>query len=554
MSNGGNSTLIQPSSKPALARILVLGPAAAKIASALVRLKGNTEIFYADTGAMAIEILAADDFDHVLVDNLADGTLTLTIARLAQLDNVGKITVLAGPQSAEAIRVMPGIDTVLEPPFNPIQIASSLGIEVEDSRKVCDESQNLSRRADELEPTPVPQVTAEEPAQQEFTYEETEEDEDDRPAWMKFLTALVGIVPGLTPLLSVLYKHLALTILAGLFIAFVSYGVMIVYFLTSGDWSSPLQLQQGHELVAKTERERSELLVKKNLIIRQMSDLENKASEAEEAILRADSLSKIVISTIDQEIENRKTLIDVIKSEVSELRTVTKGFGSSKSRRAEKAKLNRDYNNRIISRRSYDLSALNLIQIEREVTLLRQRINDKQTQLLEAEQAIAYLLKLKKQAQDPNANIGVGATSEFIPLANQLIEVRQIRSAAKSDIQGMQQSLPGMQNSLEVLSNNLVKLEATPMHRAQENPVTVLFVPYDNIDAYQNGKSIYACAFAIFWCSDVGTAGNPIGGEIVTNHPFFGKPIRGQFVEANLTEQTAAMKEIIHVGRAPLFF
>ena len=65
---------------------------------------------------------------------------------------------------------------------------------------------------------------------------------------------------------------------------------------------------------------------------------------------------------------------------------------------------------------------------------------------------------------------------------------------------------------------------------------------------------IYTCTIAIFWCSNVGTVGERIGGEISTTHPFFGKPIRGQFVEANLTEKSAAQKEIIHVGRPPLFF
>ena len=92
------------------------------------------------------------------------------------------------------------------------------------------------------------------------------------------------------------------------------------------------------------------------------------------------------------------------------------------------------------------------------------------------------------------------------------------------------------------------------MIRALDEPVNVLFVPYDNLDAYVKGERLYTCAIAIIWCSEVGTTGNPIGGEIVTTHPFFGKPIRGQFVEANLTEKSAAQKEIIHVGRPPLFF
>ncbi len=92
------------------------------------------------------------------------------------------------------------------------------------------------------------------------------------------------------------------------------------------------------------------------------------------------------------------------------------------------------------------------------------------------------------------------------------------------------------------------------MIRAVTKPVNVLFVPYDNIDAYGESQPLYACSVTIFWCSKIGETGKAISGEITTTHPFFGKPIRGQFVEANLSDPTAAKKEIIHVGRPPFFF
>jgi len=330
--------------------------------------------------------------------------------------------------------------------------------------------------------------------------------------------------------------------------------VMIVYFLTSGDWSNPLQLQRGHELVAKTERQRSELLVKRNLVVRQIADLNNKATRAQESLTRADTLARIVNSTIDQEIANRKQRVATLRPEIIELEAVLAGYGSPSERRAELARIRRDYRQRIISRRAYDVASLNQVQLDREFALMRQRINDKRELIGDADQIINYLHNLKNQANQMNVVVGHGAVSEFIPLANQMIEVRQIRSIAKSDIASMQESKPGLENSIQVLDATLAEIESTPMFRAQEKPVNVLFVPYDNIDAYSEGKSLYACAFAIFWCSDVGKAGKAIGGEIVTNHPFFGKPIRGQFVEANLTDPSAAKKEIIHVGRAPLFF
>ena len=82
----------------------------------------------------------------------------------------------------------------------------------------------------------------------------------------------------------------------------------------------------------------------------------------------------------------------------------------------------------------------------------------------------------------------------------------------------------------------------------------MLFVPYENAGQYEKGNSLYSCAIGIFFCSQAGKVGDVIEGETVATHPFFNKPVRGSFVEAELTDQDAARKEIIHVKRRPLLF
>ena len=210
MSNAIQSHSVQTDANVKPSQILVMGPQASAFANALIRLKGHSEIFHAETAAEAIKLLGENEFDHVLVDNRTDGALTLTIPRLAQLKTIKHITVLAGVHSAETIAAIPGIGQVITPPYNPLEIANSLGIEVKDSRqedRVCDHDR---RKADEAT------------TQENNTVEN--EEKDDRPALFKVLSAIVHFIPGLTPILSMLYKNIALTILAALFVAFVSYG------------------------------------------------------------------------------------------------------------------------------------------------------------------------------------------------------------------------------------------------------------------------------------------------------------------------------------------
>ncbi|MDJ0612420.1 MAG: hypothetical protein QNJ29_02005 [Rhizobiaceae bacterium] len=530
------------------ARILVMGQAARGLAAALLRLRSTAEICAADTGAEALEFLRSGEFDHVLVDNREDGALALTIPALARVKSIGKLTVLAGPQSAETILAIPGVDDVIQSPYNPIEIAKSLGVEVVDSRTEDQPEDNLGRREHDID---TPEIHGE----VERASVETVEEEDMRPVYLKAMSALARVIPGLTPILSLLYKNIALTLLAALFVAFISYGVMIAYFLIAGDWSTPLQLQRGHETVIKAERERGELQVKRNLVLQQMADAQGKEERAQKDLDRADVLAQIVGSTLDQEIENQKDQEVLIDDDLKALEGVLGSYGSKASRQKERERLRSAFKRRVITRRNFQQSMLNLSEIEENIVNLNERISRKQNEQRLGSQAKAYLTQLKAQLSGGTSN-GVIATgkAEFIPIANQVIEVQQIRAAANSDLTEATAAKSTLENSISVLTNSIKELESTPMIRALEQPVNVLFVPYDNINSYEAGEPLYTCAFAIFWCTKVGTVGDGIGGEIVTTHPFFGKPIRGQFVEANLTEKSAAQEEIIHVGRPPLFF
>ncbi|MEO0329129.1 MAG: hypothetical protein AAF217_11105 [Pseudomonadota bacterium] len=531
-----------------LKRILVIGKAARGIANTLTRSTQSAEVFAAGNGQEALKFLQSGPFDHVLVDNRDDGTLALTIPALARVKTIGKLTILAGPQSADTISAIPGVETVIRAPYNPAEIAHALNVKLVGNRA---QRQNKNNQASQKEPVEIPQPQRE----VERARVDENQEEDMRPVFLKVLSALAHLVPNLTSILSTLYKNTALVLLGSLFLAFISYGVMIAYFLIANDWSTPLQLQRGHETVMKAERELGQLQVKRNLVLQQLADAKGKETLGQKDLERAAILAQIVGSTLDQEIENQKDKEVLVEDDLDALLGVLDSYGNKTNRQKERERLRSAFKRRVITRRTFQQSMLELSKIEENIVNLNERISMKQSGQRLGTQSSTYLTQLRAQLDGAAAGTIIATgKAEFIPIANQVMEVQQIRSAANANLSEATTAKVTLQNSISVLNNSIEELEKTPMIRALEKPVNVLFVPYDNANAYEAGKPLYTCTLAIFWCSKVGTVGESLGGEITTTHPFFGKPMRGQFVEANLTEKSAALKEIIHVGRPPLFF
>ncbi len=513
--------------------ILVLGPAARELAGALLRLEANAVICSAVNLADAIELLRTKKFDHVLVDNRADGpAITLAVPRIAAVESAGKLTVLAGKTSKEQFASLHCVDTLIEAPYNPLQIAEALNIEVTDNRGNCVKDNGMRRRKDDTEvaqePTPEIPLT-------------------------NFPGTLARFIPGLTPLISLVYKNVALTMLCALFLAFISYGLMIVFFLTTDDWSSPLQLQRGHELVLKAERELGELKVKRNLVMEKLANAEQEAKAGRAALDRAKMLKTIIGSTIDQEIASQNETLENLGVDMNAITGVIDSYGSRDERNGERQKLKRAFAKRTITRNTYQHSMLNLSKVDESIVLLEEKLSSKREEERQRELAVEYLQHLDEHLhKTDDAEPVMQGITDYIPLTNQVIEMKQLIAGGSSRLNQSLHSKESLESSRELLSQSITELENTPMIRALTAPVNVLFVPYSNLHSFKQGDKLYACAFTLFWCSQVGTVGAPIGGEITTTHPFFGKPVRGQFVEANLTETSAAHKEIIHVGR-PLF-
>jgi hypothetical protein len=365
---------------------------------------------------------------------------------------------------------------------------------------------------------------------------------------------LAHLLPRLTPLYSVVYKNLALVILGALFTAFVAFGVMIVFFLTSNKWSAPLTLSRGHELVVKVERELGDLTVRKNQISEQIEDAKKNLKSSQDELGRARSLAGMIEGTITAEIKNRSELRAEIETHTAALRNVAAQYGNDALNPQFKGNLAGEFNRRLINRNIFEAGKLAQLEAAHRTALIRNEIAANEVEISRLNSTLAALNALSGHVEGTSAPLaGVGG-ADLVPLLNQVIEVRKGASEAASELKAAESRGALLSDSLETVEASVVQIQSTPLARAISENLTVLFVPYENAGQYQKGASLYSCAIGIFFCSEAGKVGNVIEGETVATHPFFNKPIRGSFVEAELTDQDAARKEILHVKRRPLFF
>jgi hypothetical protein len=338
---------------------------------------------------------------------------------------------------------------------------------------------------------------------------------------------------------------LALVILGALFTAFVAFGVMITFFLTSNKWSAPITLSRGHELVIKVERELSDLKI---------DDASKNLQSSRDQLGRARSLAGMIEGTISAEIKNRGEIRAEIERHTEALRKVAAQYGNNTLNPEFKGNLAREFDRRLINRNIFEAGKLAQLEAAHRTALIRNEIAANEVEISRLNATLAALYALSGHVEGTAAPLAGAGGADLVPLLNQVIEVRKGSTEAASELKAAESRGALLSDSLKTVESSVSQIESTPLARAIHDNITVLFVPYENAGQYEKGNVLYSCAIGIFFCSEAGKVGNVIEGETVATHPFFNKPIRGSFVEAELSNPDAARKEILHVKRRPLFF
>jgi hypothetical protein len=502
-------------------RVLYIGPAADEICNIITNHIGRVEIAYEQEVQAAFAQLRRREFDVVMVDQRDENLATrLILPVLQSLGYPVKPVVISTLNDVSHYLAIPGVARVLSAPVKEAQFLRILGLE---------------RRA-------APEEALQPPTA--------------RPVKIvKSKSVVEKLSDRFMNLVSMLYKRSAFVLLFSLFIAFAFYGVLIAFFLLSAGWGAPLTLTRGHEMVSRVEREITEVKVALNQTEQRLSEASLARITAEQELQDAEGLVGYAKGTVKKELQSRKRQAKVLGQSIKRLSKVRGQLQAQVDGQGASADLDRLYKKRLINRSSYSAGALGLVQASQNLASVEIEIDQAQSQIDEFSSSEEMLLSLQDALTKGKSVMGVTASaSDLLLLVKQSSDALSARSLAQSKLVSTADNAVVLAKSIDVLQTQLAALETSALARALYKRIDVVFVPYGNESRFQEGQSVYSCAFTIMWCSKAGSVGQSLPGEISSVHPFFGKPIRGSFVELKLSSPDAAMREIIHGTRKPLFF
>lgn len=545
---------------------LFVGPALKAANSLFQRKMEVVTCQHVDNQSDAVELIRDQckekPFDCVMLDMRSDDNGTpLNVVELAALGTIGHLVVLANAENAPVFQHMVGIDEILVSPVQPMDIIKSIVMSATpapvEAAHVSEREPVVENEADEMDLASHSEELAEQstasnwweieglserlkshlgPASEAVSHL-------DNKIWQKFV-----------PLASFAYKKLAIVLLSALFLTFLAYGAMIVFFMTNNNWSLPIKLSRGHVLVEKIERDLSSLNLRRNQLrqdlTKAMVDLSTAKREQHDGQLQL----QLARTTIEQELDNVAVRHKEALNHVERLKKVVADFTQLSGKNGFGKDLDRAYKQRLITKAARNSGTLAVLETMHRLAVVKGELSTKRIDSKQLEHSLRFLNSLVNQMEQPEILDTPAANSDVAQLARELIRAKTQIATATIALESARLRTERLENSHEVISANIQSLEVTPAARAIKAPVTVLFVPYNNVSSVEEGDPLYSCVFSIFLCSQVGSVGESIDGESASVHPLFGKPMRGVFVEARFEDPQSASAEMVHAGSAPLWF
>ncbi len=503
-------------------RVLYIGPAANEVCSIIAQHVGEIDMRYESDVSAALVVARQSRFDTVIVDQRDDRLATrLVVPLMAGIGYPVKLVVVSQFKDVGQYLAVPGVARVLTAPVREGQLLRVLGLQFK------------------------PKHYRDAPRVREPSTRQTG----------IFSTYTNMFFDRFTTVVSTAHKRLAFAALMLLFVAFVFYGGVIGYFLLSTSWGAPMSLARGHELVDRTEKDLMGLRAALNQTDQSLTEIGMEKIEAERLLNDATLMVKYALGTTSKEISLRARQYKNLKSNMTRLKKVRDAIARQPKKGGTTEALQDLYKKRLIDKKTFNSASLGLLEASQRLAKIEGDIKITQSQLtnVDANRAMLHALKAALEKGGEIASVA-SVSSELILLTKQSIDAKATLDLAASTLKSNAIKARQLSESQAALKLRIAALESSALARAIKKRVVVVFVPSANLGRFHTGAPLYSCLFTIFACQRVGSAGDAQPGEINSMHPFFGTPIRGQLVEANLTTAIAATRQIIHGSRKPFFF
>jgi hypothetical protein len=506
-------------------KILYLGQSADEVCDLVSPHIGSMSIDYVDNVNAALALARAQKLDLIIVDQRDENLASKLILPLfSALGYPFKLIVITTLSDVGSYLRVPGVARVLTAPLRANQLSRALGL---DPSKIRHDKLKLAE----------------------------EEKKEVTVAFAPKRSLLTLISNFGMQIVSTAYKRLAFILLGVLFVSFTFYGFMIGFFLTSSGWAAPQTLTQGNPLVDRVQKDVGDLKLALNLNNQRISESEQQMAEAERAQTEATILVNFATDTVSKEIVSRTRQIGVISANLKRTQKIKRTFQKQLGAGGLSKDLAALYGKHLIDRKTYTSNTLGLLETGQRMAGLETELDIMESDKAQLQTQVFMLHSLKAQLEQtgPVSSI-TAASADLLLLTKQSLDARAVFDNAKAQYEVSARTRETLLNSKAVLQKQIITFESSTLGRAFANRVDVLFVPYSNANQFKPGMDLFSCKFTFVYCWKAGTIGQVLPGEINSVHPFFGKPIRGFFVEAKLDDTLAATREIIHAQRPPLFF
>uniref|UniRef100_UPI003593190F hypothetical protein n=1 Tax=Aestuariivirga sp. TaxID=2650926 RepID=UPI003593190F len=471
-----------------------------------------------------------------------DEARSLLVAALAGAKHPPRIILLARRDDVGPMLRLPGVYCVVTFPLLPAQIRAA----VTDRR-----SKRRNSDAPKEPPAAAEAHAAEHPEQD--AHLKSPEAAAKHASWPGFRLYFLTAGRFMT-VVSNLYKNAAFVLLATLFAAFSFYGFLIGYFLLASSWGAPMTLTRGHQMVEKAVNDVGEMQVALAQNSQRMSEAQLEASKAKAAYDDATVLVDFMNGTITSEIAARLQQSDIAGKQAARIEKVISDFRKEEANGGKGTNPRTLFDKRLITKKSYDAKRVGSLEAAQRLSALEGELDQVNGEISRLETSLTLLSSLKEQLEGGKIGKVSSGSAELILLTKEAVDARSILDQASSQLTSATERQNLLKESATQIKQRISDIENGALGRAVKGRIDVIFVPYGNERSFAEGAPLYSCALTVLFCHRAGTVGQALPGESTAVHPFFGKPLRGYFVEATLDDPAAASEEIIHAGRAPFFF
>jgi hypothetical protein len=172
----------------------------------------------------------------------------------------------------------------------------------------------------------------------------------------------------------------------------------------------------------------------------------------------------------------------------------------------------------------------------------------------DARAASVQLAETARQLRAGSSTLSGGSASlSALAALQQTQQLRTLATTLEIDIQTSKLSAAALKTTIADSERVLAVAKTSPYHAALRAPVSVLFVPYDNLKNAKLNAPVYDCYLQIIACRKVGVIETLYEAEEYARHPLFKTDLKGRFVGVKFDVPEAAKSQVVFVSGKPLF-